>query len=138
MAFWEYQDGGWEDYDYYGDYVITMSWWMIYTHNTLLRTRNTAYAYEGIIPAYQIALGRNYKDGQEDLAYTIDAALTKLTSWQVGGPLQSLNRFLSNQKDINPIAIGGVMNHKREPLLRVDVVQHQMHAVILALRYVYN
>ena len=55
MAFWEYQDAGWEDSEFYGDYVVNMAWWMIYTHRTLQRTRNTAYAYEGIIYAYQIA-----------------------------------------------------------------------------------
>jgi len=30
------------------------------------------------------------------------------------------------------------MNHKEEPPLRIDVTQHQMHAVILARRYVYT
>jgi len=137
MTFWEYQDAGWEDSEYYGDYVLTMSWWMIYTHHTLHRTRNTAYAYEGIIPAYDIALKRGYTDAADDLEYTIDTALTKLTSWQVGGPLQFMNKLLRSQKNFEPIAIGGVMNHRAEPLLRIDVAQHQMHALVWALNYVY-
>jgi len=36
------------------------------------------------------------------------------------------------------LAIGGVQNHRRESPLRLDVTQHQMHAVILARRYVYK
>ena len=37
-----------------------------------------------------------------------------------------------------PLAVGGVMNHKRQPPLRIDVTQHQMHAVIQALNHVYG
>lgn len=33
------------------------------------------------------------------------------------------------------MAIGGVQNHRSESALRIDVTQHQMHAVVLARRY---
>ena len=138
MAFWEYQDAGWKDSEYYSDYVVNMSWWMIFTHRTLQRTRNTAYAYEGIIYAYEIAESENIESAGNTLAFTIDRGLAKLTSWQVGGPLQSRNRFLSSFKKFPKVAVGGIMNHRKEPLLRIDVAQHQMHAVILALKYRYN
>lgn len=137
MAFWEYQDAGWEDSEYYADYVVNMAWWMIFTHRTLQRTRNTAYAYEGIIPAYQIANARNNETAKSTLSFTIDRGFSKITSWQVGGPLENRNKFLSSFDEFPPIAIGGIMNHRREPLLRIDVTQHQMHAVILALKYRY-
>ena len=137
MAFWEYQDAGWKDSEYYGDYVENMAWWMIFTHRTLQRTRNTAYAYEGIIYAYQIADSENNKSARNTLAFTIDRGLTKLTSWQVGGPLESRNKFLSSFNSFPKAAIGGIMNHRKEPLLRIDVTQHQMHSVILALKYRY-
>ena len=137
MAFWEYQDAGWKHTDTFGDYVLSVSWWMIYVHHTLNRTRNTAYAYEGLVHAYRIARARNHRAAIDDLAYTIDRGLFKLTSWQVGGPLQSRNHFLSNHATQDLLAIGGVMNHKREALLRIDVAQHQMHAVLLALQHVY-
>ena len=135
MAFWEYHDAGWEDSEYYGDYVVNMAWWMIYTHRTLQRTRNTAYAYEGIIYAYQIAKSRGFDTASSTLAYTIDKGLSKLTSWQVGGPLE--NRYLRSFAEFPAVAVGGIMNHRKEPLLRIDVTQHQMHAVILALKYSY-
>jgi len=137
MAFWEYQDAGWNDSEYYGNYVENMAWWMIFTHRTLQRTRNTAYAYEGIIHAYEIAESENNESASNTLAFTIDRGLTKLTSWQVGGPLESKNKFLSSFKQFPTVAIGGIMNHRKEPLLRIDVTQHQMHAVILALKYRY-
>jgi len=138
MAFWEYQDAGWKDADFFGDYVLSLAWWMVYTHHTLWRTRNTAYAYEGIIHAYRIAKKRGLKDALRDLTYTIDEGLYKLTSWQVGGPLDFANNFLSSNPTDDRLAIGGIMNHRREPRLRIDVTQHQMHAVILALRHVFN
>ncbi len=137
MAFWEYYDAGWQDSEFYGDYVVNMAWWMIYTHRTLQRTRNTAYAYEGIIYAYQIANARKYGTAVNTLSFTIDKGLSKLTSWQVGGPLESKNKFLSSFDQFPSVAIGGIMNHRKEPTLRIDVTQHQMHAVILALKYSY-
>ncbi len=138
MAFWEYEDAGWKNADTFGDYVLSLAWWMIYTHHTLKRTRNTSYAYEGIIYAYRLAQKRNHKAALYDLAYTIDRGLFKLTSWQVGGPLQSFNKFLTTHPTQDPLAVGGIMNHRREAPLRIDVTQHQMHAVILALKHVYT
>lgn len=137
MAFCEYYEAGWKNADTFGDYVLTLAHWMIHTHKTLKRTRNTAYAYEGIISAFKVAKSRNDREAWEDLAYTIDKGLYKLTSWQVGGPLQNQNRFLRRHPTDDRLAVGGIMNHRREAPLRIDVTQHQMHAVILALRNVY-
>ena len=67
----------------------------------------------------------------------IDTGLYKLTSWQVGGPLQHRNKYLLAHRTRDPLAVGGIMNHCRQAPLRIDVTQHQMHAVILALKYVY-
>ena len=36
------------------------------------------------------------------------------------------------------IAVGGVMNAKNEPALRIDTTQHQMHAVVMAMSSVYT
>jgi len=138
MAFTEYYDAGWKNAEVFADYVLTLAHWMIYTHKTLKRIRNTAYAYEGIISAFQVAKSRNNEIILNNLAYTIDKVLYKLTSWQVGGPLQKHNRFLKKHPTNDPLAVGGIMNHKKEPLLRIDVTQHQMHAVILALRNIWK
>ena len=138
MAFWEYQDAGWKNAETFGDYVLSLSWWMVHPRKVLKRKRNTAYAYEGIIHAYQVAKARNHEAALHDLGNVIDKGLFKLITWQVGGPLQSRNNFLGGHPTADPLAVGGVMNHKKEPFLRIDVTQHQMHAVILALRHVYS
>ena len=69
-------------------------------------------------------------------ADAIEAGLGKLTSWQVGSPIA--NTYISQFPTKDPRAIGGVQNHATEAPLRIDVVQHQMHAVILAQKYVYK
>ena len=136
MAFFEIATSDWPNTEKYADYVIDLANWMIDVHKTLERTRNTAYAYEGIIHAYQLAVQRNDTQHIKKFAHVIEAGLTKLTSWQVGSPL--MNKFIRSQLTDDPLAIGGIQNHRRESPLRVDVVQHQMHAVILARRYVYK
>jgi UDP-N-acetylmuramoyl-tripeptide--D-alanyl-D-alanine ligase len=138
MAFWEYQDAGWENAGAFSDYVVGLAWWMIHTHGMLARARNTAYAYEGIIQAYRVAEAQRDAAALGELAATIDSGLSRLTSWQVGGPLQSRNGFLRHHPTTDPLAIGGIMNHRRGAPLRIDVTQHQMHAVILALKHVYG
>jgi len=137
MSFWEYQDAGWTDAETFAETTLALAWWMIHTHKTLKRTRNTGYAYEGLIHAYRIATQRNDPAMVAELRKTIDKGLYKLTSWQVEGPLVRKNKFLRKHRTDDSLAIGGVMNHRRQAPLRIDVTQHQMHAVILALRYVY-
>ena len=136
MIFFEIATSGWPNTEKYGYYVIDLANWMIDVHKTLRKTRNTAYAYEGIIHAYQMALQHSDTEHIEKFARVIEKGLTKLTSWQVGSPL--MNRFIRSRLTDNPLAIGGVQNHRHESPLRIDVAQHQMHAVILARRYVYK
>ncbi len=137
MSFWEYQDAGWENAQVMGDSLISLAWWMVHKHHILKRARNTAYAFEGIIHAYNLAKKRNNFKAVEDLGFVIDRGLYKLTSWQVAGPLQAKNTFLVKHNKYDRIAAGGVMNHSRAAPLRIDVAQHQMHSVILALKYIY-
>ena len=136
MAFFEIATTGWNDTEKYGDYVIDLADWMIDVHETLKRTRNTAYAYEGIIHAYQLAVQHNDTQHTKKFARAIETGLAKLTSWQVGGPM--INGFIRKYPTTDSLAIGGIQNHRREAPLRIDVTQHQMHAVILARRYVYE
>jgi len=138
MTFWEYYDAGWANKEVFGDYVLAMTWWMIHTHRTLKRTKGTGYAYEGIIHGYKIAQARKMEKAINDIGYTIDKAMFKLISWQVAGPLQKFNKFITANKDkIDELSIGGHMNHKRQAPQRIDVTQHTMHATLLAIKYVY-
>jgi len=136
MAFFEIATSGWPDTEKYGDYVMELADWMIDVHRTLRRTRNTAYAYEGIIHAYELAVQRGETRCAKKFACVIDTGLEKLISWQVGSPLA--NRFIRKNPTDDPMAIGGIQNHRRQAPLRIDIAQHQMHAIILARRYVYE
>lgn len=136
MSYFEMATTNWNNTNLYSDIVIDLADWMIDVHKTLERTRNTGYAYEGIIHAYELARRNNDTNHSKKFASVIDKGLYKLTTWQVGGSVQNI--FLRNHSTTDKLAVGGVMNHKEEPYLRIDVTQHQMHAVILANKYVYN
>lgn len=133
MTYFELATSGWADSEVFGDRLLELADWMIDVHKTLDRTRNTAYAYEGIIPAYQLAKQRHDLERARKLRKVIVQGLNKLTSWQIGH--SSANAYVRGAPRDDRRARGGIQNHRREPLLRVDVVQHQMHAVMLALRY---
>ena len=133
MAFYELYTSGWEDTEKYGERIIDLSHWMIDVHRTLRRTKNTGYAYEGIIYAWETARLANDTTSARKFSRVIDEGLYKLTTWQVGHPTQ--NNFLIQHTTNDRYAVGGVLNHRSEPFLRIDVTQHQMHAVILGLKF---
>lgn len=135
MAFYEATTTGWPEFAAYGDYVIELAEWMIDTHRVLSRQRNTAYAMEGILHA--LALAERKGDAARAARFRCVAGqgLEKLTSWQVGGPMP--NGFIQQRGPAEEKVVGGIQNHRGEPALRIDVTQHQMHAVILALRWAF-
>jgi hypothetical protein len=138
MAFREYAEAGWRDASVYEDTALALAWWMIHTHGTLSTTRNSGYAHEGLISAYSIAERRRNNAALGDIGYVIDRGLLRLTGWQVGGPLAKENAFLKGKPTDDKLAFGGVMNEKNKAPLRIDVAQHQMHAVLLALDNIYR
>lgn len=137
MAFYEIFTAKWEGSEPYAKRTIEMAYWMIDTHKILQKTRNTAYAYEGIISAYELAYLTKDTKAQEYFQNVIETGLQKLTSWQVGNSLE--NSYLkANVDTTDQKAIGGIMNSKDEPTLRIDVTQHQMHAVLLAREFLWR
>lgn len=138
MFLTEYYQSGWLDADMFGDFVLMLSHWIIHTHEILLRPKNTGYAFEGIISAYEIAKDRKDEDMLQRLQVVIDQGLYKLSTWQVGGPLADKNPFLVKHPTSEKIAIGGIMGSKDGGDLRIDTTQHQMHALIMALTTVYT
>ena len=147
MAFSEYYQAGWKDKDLFGDIAIALGYWMIHTHRTLTRRRNHAYAVEGLIAAWTIANLRGDRVAETDLLYALDRSLYKLSQWQIGGPVAGENKWLAKNAPSDPMATGGVMNARKPSgqdvnkdvshQLRIDVTQHQMHAVTMALEGVY-
>lgn len=136
MSYFEIATTEWENISKFDEQSIELAYWMIDVHKTLDRSRNTAYAYEGIISAYELAKLSKDRKASRYFKSVIDEGLYKLTSWQVGSMIE--NEYIQNVADSSDqLSLGGVMNLKNEPLLRIDVTQHQMHSVILALEYVY-
>jgi UDP-N-acetylmuramoyl-tripeptide--D-alanyl-D-alanine ligase len=135
MAFYEMVTSDMPGVQSYGDTLLRLADWMIDEHDTLWRFRNTGYAYEGIIHAYAYAKQRGDEARVKKYGCVIDVGLSRLLSWQVGGPLAS--SFANRGKD-DRLALGGVQNEARAAPLRIDVTQHQSHAVLLALRYAYQ
>lgn len=138
MFLTEYYYSGWNNAQFFGDFVIALSHWIIYTHDVLNRRKNTGYAFEGIISAYEIAKEKNDEVVIHNLESAIDKGLYKLCSWQVGGPLARENEFLVHHPTSEKIAIGGIMGARNQPDLRIDTTQHQMHSLIMALTSVYT
>jgi len=135
MAYYELATSGWPTTERYGEYLLALADWQIDVHKTLTRQRNTGYAYEGIIPAYDWARRRNDPRAGK-LACVIDLGLGRLLTWQVGGPLAS--SFTREVRAGDRLAVGGIQNEARAPALRIDVTQHQMHALIYAQQLVYK
>lgn len=135
MAYRELAESGWTDTKKYGEYAIDLADWMIDTHKVLERTRNTAYAFEGILSAYAIANETGDKKHAQKFRCTAETGLSKLASWQLGNSIA--NTFITSQFKEDPRALGGIQNAADEAPLRIDVTQHQMHAVIFALEEVF-
>ena len=133
MAFYELTTSGWPEFAPFGGYVIELADWMLDTHRVLWRTRNTGYAFEGILHA--MALARRAGDQAHAARFACDAerGLTRLVGWQVGGPRP--NSYIAGHGPGPATLVGGVQNEAGEPALRIDVTQHQMHATALALRW---
>jgi hypothetical protein len=113
-----------------GGWLVELAHWMIDVHHTLDRRRNTAYAYEGILSAMAWARQSGDTASAAKFACTAHQGMRKLFSWQIGHPLAMPQ--LANAPERYA---GGVQNEKGDPVLRIDVTQHQLHAAILARRY---
>ncbi|RYE86273.1 MAG: hypothetical protein EOO75_15925 [Myxococcales bacterium] len=133
MAFHELATSGWPEFAPYGGYAIELADWMLDTHRVLMRTRNTGYAFEGILHAMDLARARGDQAHAARFACDAERGLTRLTGWQVGGPRP--NGYVSRHGPPPAGLVGGVQNASDEPALRIDVTQHQMHAVALALHW---
>lgn len=113
----------------YGEWLLDEADWILNVHHVLGRPRNTGYAFEGLVSAYAWAKRTN-NPRAADLACSIHEGLGGLLGWQVGHPRATALGSTDDKK-----ALGGVQNHATEPPLRIDTVQHQMHATMLARQY---
>jgi hypothetical protein len=108
---------------------------MLDVHRPLERRGNTGYAMEGVISAYAVAAAIGDRAAQAKFREVAEKVLARLVTWQIGHP--RANAFLQSHGAPDPQFVGGVLGAADDPRLRIDTTQHQMHAVILARRYLY-
>ncbi|MDN5862252.1 MAG: hypothetical protein L0H19_02270 [Salinisphaera sp.] len=106
--------------DYLGD-------WQCRIRQLGMGLGNPAAGLEGLIHAYQLCAGGASADRFRD---TIEACLRRMLSLQVGHPRG--NDFVQRAPRQAP-ALGGCQARPTVPRLRIDCVQHQLHAALLAL-----
>lgn len=113
--------------------TLAMADWILDVHRVLGRRRNTGYAFEGLVSAYHLARLDGSMANMFKFRTAIETGMSRLSTWQVGSSVQSAE--LQSLSPRNPSALGGVLGAPQESLLRIDTTQHQMHALLLAERY---
>lgn len=100
-----------------------------------LRVNRGSYL-EGAISAMQAARLVGRRAAAERLARRCRYVLDSLIGYQVGGPAP--NRFIRDNPTDDPRAIGGVQLRPTDSMLRIDITQHQVHALLLARKYLFD
>lgn len=118
--------------------AMSLSWWQIYAHRLESRQGNTAFAVEGLAAAAELARLAGDAEQSKLLGETAARILTRLMTWQVGGPFMEVNPFLSARKNSLPQkAFGGITSTQDTGYIRIDVVQHQLHAMLMVAEYLF-
>jgi len=138
MAFYEMYDAGWVD-DRFAERIVDMAVWILDVHNVLYKTRNVSYALEWLAVAFETARRLDDVSAAEKIWQGLDLWLYKLMSWQIWNTISlEYNPFIKDNFVLEDwYGLGGVLNAKDEPWIRIDVLQHQMHATYLAKQFVY-
>ena len=136
MAFYEIYTSGWAGVERYAERAIQMAYSTIDQQRLLAEERNAGGAFEGLAVAWELARLAGRQDAMDKIGRAIDTGLARLITWQVGGPTP--NDYLRAHPTTDRLAVGGVMSAPTDPVLRIDVTMHQMHATILARQFIYR
>ena len=121
------------------DAAMTLAWWQIYANTVEYRVGNTAYAVEGLLAAWDIAQRRGRTEDAVLLRETILRVLGNLLLCQIGGPFEEHNPYLLYWKPhISARTHGGIISSRDYGFIRIDNVQHQLHAMLLARRLLFG
>ncbi len=132
-----YHEG--ETADAAADAATTLAWWQIFTNMVEYRTGNTAYAVEGLLGAWHVAKHRGHTEDANFLRENILRILANLLLCQIGGPFGDKNPYLAYWKPHNSErTYGGIISSQNYGYIRIDNVQHQMHAMLLARKLLFE
>lgn len=132
MAFAEYFEAGWKDADLMGDACLALAWWLLDVHDVEHRVFNMAWAVEGLLAAYRVAKARGDAAAMERIDKAVRRILKRVLTYEVGGPFKDYNAYLRDLPS-NPSTYGGVLMMPDHKVVRIDSVQHQLHACLMAL-----
>ena len=136
QAFAEYAEAGWKNSDLAGDATLALAWWMVHEHKVAQSQANMSYCVEGLIAAYRVAKLRNDRTSMASLRKYIAFMLTQAIIDQIGGPLQKWNPYFKGVKP-DAASIGGIVWRPDSHVIRIDNIQHQLHAEVMALKFLY-
>ena len=138
MAFAEYVEAGWEPHaKLAADAAMALAWWQIDENQLEAKKANVAYAVEGLAATWRIARMTKREAEEKQLKSVIDNIMGKLILCQYKGPFMQYNPYLMSLKNVVPEAYGGITAAQNSPFVRIDNVQHQVHATLLMLEYLY-
>lgn len=130
MSYAELVESGWPGSDRFADDGLGLADWMMEVHGLGRSSGNEGYALEGLAAAQALARARGDARRARKIECAVVEGLRRLTGWQVGHSLAA--PFLRDAPPGDLQARGGVQMKEEGDRLRVDVTQHQMHALLLA------
>jgi hypothetical protein len=137
MAFAEYVEAGWKNADVIADAAMALAYWQLFEYRAHERDGNTAYAVEGLLAAYKVAKLKGNTVLMGQIRAAVESILSRIITWQVGGPAAEHNPFLKDLGHKAEGTQGGIMSSRDSGMVRIDIVQHQVHAMLMALKILY-
>ncbi len=135
LAFSEYYLAGWKkNRQLIGDAAQSLAWWMLYEHDIVHRRANMGYACEGVIAAWRVAHARKDQAAADSLRKFAERVLARILTYQVGGPFSRFSEYIKPVDSTTP-GYGGILFVPDAQYVRIDNVQHQLHAELMALEY---
>ncbi|MFO0759363.1 MAG: hypothetical protein U0359_22915 [Byssovorax sp.] len=124
---------GWPGTEVYADKALSLADWMLDVQRVDGKANNLGYAFEGLGAAYDLARRRGDTAREQKIRCALGDGLRRITTWQVGHSLAA--PFLRAAPPDDLRARGGAQSREDSDRLRIDVTQHQMHALLLLKRY---
>lgn len=129
MAMYEMIAAGWPESEQYESIVYYLADWICRIRRLGHGRNNPAASLEGLIHAYDLARSGAPPEQMQLYRDTVEAALGRMLSLQVGHPRAS--DFVRRAPQTAP-ALGGCQHVPDRSKLRIDFTMHQLHAALLA------
>jgi UDP-N-acetylmuramoyl-tripeptide--D-alanyl-D-alanine ligase len=139
MAYDEYVAAGWEPC---GDVAAlaakALTWWQLEDNHLEIRGGNVGYAVEGLMATWRIAKLKGDTETMAVCEAVTKRIMARLMTLQVGGPFVDCNPNLKNLPKAASKSFGGIVASRDQLVVRIDVVQHQLHAMLMMLKELYT